>query len=151
MLAVFTLGLVACGVSVPGDWKDFVPKDGLTNAFGNEDDGTVKKIVLNYKREGMTGDQLRGKFTEKASAKGYKMISECVSDNGTSSAIYVSDAKEVFQAAINLLGDQFYDVGLNRAAGLPGVILANPDTCKWTDAASSVCDIKPADRCTFKK
>lgn len=147
-LLVVTLGLAACGVSVPGEWGDFVPKDNLTATFG-EEDGAVKKLVLNYTREGMTGDQLRAKFTEKAGAKSFKMISECVGDNGTSSAIYFSDKKEVFQVAINLLGDKFYDVELNRAAGLPGVALANPATCKWTDAANAVCEID-GDRCKFK-
>jgi hypothetical protein len=147
-LLLFTLGLAACGVSVPGDWGDLVPKDNLTMAFG-EEDGQIKKIVLNYTREGMTGDQLRAKFTEKAAAKGFKMLSECVGSNGTSSAVYYSDAKEVFQVAINLLGDQFYDVGLDRATGLPGVALANPDNCKWTDAANAVCELD-GDRCTFK-
>ncbi|MCB9706362.1 MAG: hypothetical protein H6711_31240 [Myxococcales bacterium] len=147
-LLVLTLGLAACGVSVPGEWGDFVPRDNLTLAFG-EENGEIKKIVLNYTREGMSGDQLRAKFTEKAGAKGFKMISECVAENGTSSAIYLSDAKEVFQVAISLLGDQFYDVGLDRAAGLPGVALANPETCKWTDAANAVCELD-GDRCKFK-
>jgi hypothetical protein len=147
-LLVVTLGLAACGVSVPGDWGDFVPRDNLTMAFG-EEDGAVKKVVLNYTREGMTGDQLRGKFTEKAGAKSFKMISECVGTNGTSSAVYFSDKKEVFQVAINLLGDKFYDVELNRAAGIPGVSLANPATCKWTDAANAVCELD-GDRCKFK-
>ena len=84
-----------------------------------------------------------------ASAKSFKMIVECVGDNGTSSAIYFSDKKEVFQIAINLLGDKFYDVELNRAASLPGVALANPATCMWTKAANAVCEID-GDRCKFK-
>lgn len=147
-LLVVTLGLAACGVSVPGDWADFVPRDNLTSAFG-EETGEIKKIVLNYTREGMTGDQLRAKFTEKASPKSFKMIIECVGDNGTSSAIYLNDKKEVFQVAINLLGDKFYDVELNRAAGLPGVALADPATCKFTDGAAAVCELA-GDRCKFK-
>jgi hypothetical protein len=147
-LLLVTLGLAACGVSVPAEWGDFVPKDNLTLAFG-EEDGAVKKIVLNYTREGMSGDQLRAKLTEKASAKSFKMIVECVGDNGTSSAIYFSDKKEVFQIAINLLGDKFYDVELNRAASIPGVALANPATCKWTEAANAVCELD-GDRCKFK-
>ncbi|MEZ4451536.1 MAG: hypothetical protein R3B09_18845 [Nannocystaceae bacterium] len=147
-LLVLGLGLAACGVSVPGDWADLVPKDNLTMAFG-EENGQVKKIALNYTREGMTGDQLRAKFTEKASAKGFKMISECVNENGTSSAVYLSDSKEVFQVGINLLGDQFYDVGLDRAEGIPGIGLADPATCKWTDAGNAACEFE-GDRCKFK-
>ena len=142
--------LTACGPSVPDAWAAFVPKDNLTMALGEEDSGGVKKIALNYKKEGMTGDQLRGKFTTLIEKGGFKKLSECVSENGTSSAMFISDSKEVFQVAINLLGAEFYDVGLDRGTGLPGVELPNPADCKFTDVAKDVCEDASGDRCKFK-
>lgn len=142
--------LAACGPDIPGDWKAFVPTEGLNNAFGDEDTGTMKKVVLNYDRSAIDGDALRGKFTSKLEPEGFKQVSECVSPNGTSSAMYVGKDKEVFQVIINLLGDDFYDVELQRATGLPGVKLPNPDNCKWTDGAKAVCELDAQDRCKFK-
>ncbi len=142
--------LTACGVSVPDAWADFVPKDGLTMAFGDETTGATSKVVLNYTRENLPGDKLRGQFTGLIEKKGFTNVSECVDPNGTSSALYVSDSKEVFQVIINLLGDSMYDVELQRATGQPGVMLANPETCKWTAGAEKYCTVDPPERCTFK-
>ena len=55
--------LATAGTRVWADWVEFTPKDGLAIVFGAKDDGKVKKIVLDYKKGDMTGDQLRGKFT----------------------------------------------------------------------------------------
>ncbi len=142
--------LVGCGVSVPDAWADFVPKDNLTMAFGDETTGEVSKLVLNYTREKVSGDELRGQFTGLIEKKGFTNVSECVDPNGTSSALYVSDSKEVFQVIINLLGDTMYDVELQRSNGQPGVALANPETCKWTASADKFCEMGPPERCTFK-
>ena len=149
-LGLGLLSAAACGPSVPGEWADFVPKDGLNFAFGAEDDGKIKKVALNYKGVGMTGDLLRGKFTGLIEKGGFSQVSECVNENGTSSAIYVSEEKEVFQVAINLLGEEFYDVGLNRGKGLPGIELPDPATCKWTGAAEKFCESTADARCKFK-
>jgi hypothetical protein len=142
--------LTGCGPDIPAEWKTFVPAEGLTSAFGAEDSGKMKKVVLNYDKEKAGGDALRGKFTAKLEPEGFKQVSECVSPSGTSSAMYLGKDKEVFQVIINLLGDQFYDVELQRATGLPGVKLPNADDCKWTDGAKAVCELDAQDRCKFK-
>lgn len=51
------------------------------------------------------------------------MIVECVGEHRHVVG-HLLQRQEVFQIAINLLGDKFYDVQLNRAASLPGVALA---------------------------
>lgn len=142
--------LAGCGPDIPDEWKTFVPTEALQRSFGNEDDGKVKKVVLNYDRTKIDGDKLRGQFTDKLSPEGFKQISECVSDNGTSSAMYLGKDKELFQVIINTLGDTFYDVELQRAKGLPGVQLPNPDGCKFTDEAKNLCELDDQHRCKFK-
>ena len=119
-------------------------------AFGAEDDGKIKKIALNYNKGDTSGDQLRGKFTERIEKGGFTQVSECVNENGTSSAMYLSEEKEVFQVAINLLGDEFYDVGLDRGTGLPGIELPDPATCKFTGGAEKFCESTEDSRCKFK-
>jgi len=150
LIVLGACGLGACGVSVPDAWAPFVPTEGLLGAFGEKTEGKTSSVVLHYERKSIGGDALRGKFTERVGTQGFVSVSECVSPNGTSSALYVSDTKEVFQVAISLLGDEFYDVQLERAEGLPGVALANPDTCTWTAAADTVCTFGPPERCTFQ-
>ncbi len=149
-IAIAAAALVGCGPDIPDEWKVFVPTEGLQRTFGNEDDGKIKKVVLNYDKSKIDGDKLRGQFTEKLGPEGFKQLSECVSPNGTSSAMYLGKDKEVFQVVISLLGDAFYDVELQRAHGLPGVKLPNPETCKYTDEAKSACELDAEQVCKFK-
>ncbi len=149
-LGLLTLSASACGPSVPADWAEFAPKDGLAIVLAAEDDGKVKKIVLDYKKGEMSGDQLRGKFTGLIEKGGFTQVSECINENGTSSAMYLNSEKEVFQVAINLLGDEFYDVGLDRGKGLPGIELPDPAACKFTSGADKFCESTEGGRCKFK-
>jgi hypothetical protein len=150
LLALPLLLCTACDPDVPDKWEKFVPTEGLTSSFGDKEEGGVKKVVLNYTREEIEGDALRGKFSERIGKEGFEKLSECVSSNGTSSAMFVSSDKEVFQVIINLLGDKMYDVELQRATGMPGVALPNPDNCKYTDHAEKVCELDASNRCKFK-
>ncbi len=143
------LALVACGPDIPDEWKTFVPTEALQRAFGNEDDGKIKKVVLTYDKSKIDGDKLRGQFTDKLKPEGFKQLSECKSPKGTSSAMYLGKDKELFQVIINILGDAFYDVELQRAKGLPGIKLPNPANCKFTDGAKELCEID-GERCKFK-
>ncbi|MEM9691846.1 MAG: hypothetical protein AAGA56_04840, partial [Myxococcota bacterium] len=112
--------------------------------------GEVEKVALNYDKNKVDGDTVRAKFGEKLAPQGFEQLSECVSPDGTSSAVFAGKDQAVYQIVVNTLGDDMYDVELQRAKRLPEVGLANPEVCKFLAAADRLCASKTDGRCTLK-